>query len=262
MSTPDLPIPEPTPSPGTVSIGRDLPVPDRALAIGAHPDDVEFGAGGTLAKWAAAGCVINHLVCTDGSKGTWDPSADPAQLVATRQVEQRDAATALGSTGEVVFLGWPDGELDSSLRQRWQVSYWIRKLRPTVVLGHDPWKRYRLHPDHRHAGLLTVEGIVSARDPLFFPEQDLPHHRPDALLLWEADEPDHVEDVTDHVDAKLAALRAHTSQFRSTMGVDVDDPTAEEQWGVFADRIRSRLAEWGELGGCTHGEGFKLIDQL
>lgn len=259
MTAPDLPTPSPS---GGPSVSRDLATPASALAIGAHPDDVEFGAGGTLAKWAADGCVINHLVCTDGSKGTWDPTQDPAELIAARQVEQRAAATALGSRGEVVFLGWPDGELDSSLRQRWQVSYWIRKLRPAVVLGHDPWKRYRLHPDHRHAGLLAVEGIVSARDPLFFPEQELEHHRPDALLLWEADEPDHVEDVTAHVDAKLAALRAHVSQFRSTMGVDPDDPGAEDQWQRFADRIRDRLAEWGTVGGCTHGEGFKLMGGL
>lgn len=261
----DLPPPElPTPAPptGDGPVGRDLETPRSALAIGAHPDDVEFGCGATLAKWAAAGCVVHHLVCTDGSKGTWDPTQDPAELVATRQVEQRAAARALGGSGEVVFLGWPDGELDSSLRQRWQVAYWIRRLQPAVVLGHDPWKRYRLHPDHRHAGLLAVEGIVAARDPLFFPEHGVPSHRPDALLLWEADEPDHVEDVTDHVDAKLAALRAHTSQFRSTMGVDPDDPRADAQWQVFADRIDARLAEWGALGGCPKGEGFKLLDRL
>jgi LmbE family N-acetylglucosaminyl deacetylase len=260
VSVPDLP----TPAPPTDDrrVGRDLAAPASALAIGAHPDDVEFGAGATLAKWADAGCVVHHLVCTDGSKGTWDPEQDPAELVATRHVEQRAAARALGATGEVVFLDWPDGELDSSLRQRWQVAYWIRKLRPAVVLGHDPWKRYRLHPDHRHAGLLAVEGIVAARDPLFFPEQGLPHHRPEALLLWEADEPDHVEDVTGHLDAKLTALRAHVSQFRSTMGVDPDDPTADAQWEVFAGRIRERLAEWGRLGGCELGEGFKLIDRL
>lgn len=263
MTVPDLPTPPPPRSAAVpASVGRDLPTPASALAIGAHPDDVEFGAGGTLAKWAADGCVVHHLVCTDGSKGTWDPSQDPAPLVTRRQAEQRDAAAALGAAGEVVFLGWPDGELDSSLRQRWQVAYWMRKLRPAVVLGHDPWKRYRLHPDHRHAGLLAVEGIVAARDPLFFPEQELAHHRPDVLLLWEADEPDHVEDVTTHVDAKLTALRAHVSQFRSTMGVDPNDPTAEAQWERFADRVRDRLTEWGDLGGCTHGEGFKLIDGL
>ena len=260
MTVPDLPTPGPPQHAPVPS--RDLPTPVSALAIGAHPDDIEFGAGGTLAKWAADGCVVNHLVCTDGSKGTWDPDQDPAELVAIRQGEQRDAAAALGSSGEVVFLGWPDGELDSSLRQRWQVSYWIRRLRPAVVLGHDPWKRYRLHPDHRHAGLLAVEAVVSARDPLFFPEQDVAPHRPDALLLWEADEPDHVEDVTDHVDAKLAALRAHVSQFRSTMGVDPGDPAAEQQWHGFAARIRERLAGWGRFGGCELGEGFKLIDRL
>jgi LmbE family N-acetylglucosaminyl deacetylase len=261
MSTPDLPTPAP---PGaSTGVSRDLAVPASALAIGAHPDDVEFGAGATLAKWAAAGCVVHHLVCTDGSKGTWDPGQDPAELVAARQVEQRAAAKALGGTGEIAFLGWPDGELDSSLRQRWQVAYWIRRLRPVVVLGHDPWKRYRLHPDHRHAGLLAVEGIVAARDPLFFPEQELEHHRPDVALLWEADEPDHVEAVdTAHVDAKLAALRAHESQFRSTMGVAIDDPDAEAQWDAFAERIRERLAEWGRFGGCELGEGFKKLDRL
>ena len=262
MAVPDLPTPPPPGDETHPGMGRDLPVPGSALAIGAHPDDVEFGAGGTLAKWAAGGCVVHHLVCTDGSKGTWDPGRDAAELVAERQVEQRDAAKALGATGEVVFLGWPDGELESGLRQRWQVAYWIRRLRPVVVLGHDPWKRYRLHPDHRHAGLLAVEGIVAARDPLFFPEQELDHHRPDALLLWEADDPDHVEDVTDHVEAKLAALRAHRSQFRSTMGVDPDDPTADAQWDDFAARVRRRLGQWGERAGCELGEGFKLLDRL
>lgn len=263
MSTPDLPTPSPPDDGSHADVSRDLPVPTSALAIGAHPDDVEFGAGATLAKWAAEGCVVHHLVCTDGSKGTWDPGQDPAELVATRQGEQRAAAAALGASGEVAFLGWPDGELDSSLRQRWQVAYWIRRLRPAVVLGHDPWKRYRLHPDHRHAGLLAVEGIVAARDPLFFPEQALEHHRPDALLLWEADEPDHVEVVEPaHIDAKLAALRAHESQFVTTMGVHVDDPAAESQWQAFSERIHARLAEWGRFGGCDLAEGFKLIDRL
>ena len=85
----------------------DLPTPARALAIGAHPDDVEFGCGATLAKWAAAGCEVHHLVCTDGSKGSWDPAQDLAELVAQRREEQREAAKALGATGEVVFSTGP-----------------------------------------------------------------------------------------------------------------------------------------------------------
>ncbi len=244
-------------------VGLDLPTPDRALAIGAHPDDVEFGCGATLAKWAAAGCVVDHLVCTDGSKGTWDADQDLAELVVQRRDEQRAAANALGATGEVVFLDWPDGELDSGLRQRWQVAYWIRRLRPAVVLGHDPWKRYRLHPDHRHAGFLAVDGVVAARDPHFFPEQDVVHHRPDALLLFEADEPDHVEQAGERdVERKLAALEAHRSQLVSTMFVDPGSPDADRQLTDFRTRVRDRLAEHGRLAGVPAGEAFKAITRL
>lgn len=238
----------------------DLPIPARALAIGAHPDDIEFGAGGTLAKWAAAGCELLHVVCTDGSKGSWDPDEDLAALVVTRQSEQRDASRALGGKGDVVFLGWPDGELESGIRQRMQVCAAIRRFRPDVVLGHDPWRRYRLHPDHRHAGFLAVDGIVAARDPHFFPEQDLAHHRPTALLLWEADEADHVERVDEFVDAKIAALLRHRSQFRSTMSVD--DPEARDQLEAFRQRVQDRLAEHGRLAGIPSGEAFKAITEL
>jgi LmbE family N-acetylglucosaminyl deacetylase len=236
---------------------RDMPPPTSALAIGAHPDDVEFGCGGTLAKWAAAGCVVHYLICTDGSKGTWDPHADPQRLAALRQEEQRAAARRLGATGEIVFLGHVDGELDSTLVERAEVAAWIRRLRPEVVLGHDPWKRYRLHPDHRHAGLLACEGIVAARDPHFFPDQGLPHHRPSTLLLWEADQPDHVEDVTAWMDRKLVALEAHVSQHESTMGaVDAD------QLAAFRQRIRRRGAELGEPFGMAAAEVFKRIGDL
>jgi LmbE family N-acetylglucosaminyl deacetylase len=235
----------------------DLPTPERALAVGAHPDDIEFGCGGTLAKWAGAGCIINHVVCTDGSKGTWDPKADIAALVVTRQQEQRRAAVTLGGSGDVVFLGWPDGELESGLRQRWELAYWIRKIRPDVVLGHDPWKRYRLHPDHRQAGYLVCDAVVAARDPHFFPEQELTHHRPECLLLWEADEPDHAEDVSTVIDVKLAALEAHRSQFESTMKA-----SDEAELASFRDRIRRRLADNGGLAGFAAAELFKRIADL
>ncbi|MGH9116812.1 MAG: PIG-L deacetylase family protein [Acidimicrobiales bacterium] len=238
----------------------NLPVPERVLAIGAHPDDVEFGCGGTLAKWAAAGSLVNHLICTDGSKGSWDPDDDVAVLVATRRDEQRAAAKALGATGRVVFLDWPDGELESGVRQRWEVAYWIRKLRPTIVLGHDPWRRYRLHPDHRQAGFLACDGVVAARDPHFFPEHESPSWRPTTLLLWEADEVDHVENVTGFIGAKLAALEAHVSQFRSTMGIT--DAESEDERERFRHRVLDRLAGFGRPEGYTYGEGFKRIDDL
>lgn len=247
------------PAVGRVTFSHNLAVPASALAIGAHPDDVEFGAGATLAKWADAGCVVHHLICTDGSKGTWDAAADVVALTAVRRREQREAARRLsdGNAGMVVFLDHVDGELDSDLTTRGEVAGVIRELRPEVVLGHDPWKRYRLHPDHRHAGLLACEGIVAARDPHFYKSQGLAHHRPAALLLWEADEPDHVEDVGDHVGRKLDALEAHASQFESTMrAVDPD------QLETFRTRIRARLAGLGEPFGYAAAEVFKLIKDL
>lgn len=237
----------------------NIETPSSALAIGAHPDDIEFGCGGVLAKWAANGCTIHHLVCTDGSKGTWDPDVDVQGLAKRRQAEQRLAATRLAgaSAGEVRFLGYVDGELTSDLRARGEVARAIRELQPEVVLGHDPWKRYRLHPDHRHAGLLACEGVVAARDPHFFKEQGLDPYRPDLLLLWEAEEPDHVEDVSEAVTVKLSALAAHASQFESTMNA-IDD----EQFAAFEQRIRTRLGDLGSDYEMKAAEVFKAIRDL
>jgi LmbE family N-acetylglucosaminyl deacetylase len=242
----------------TGALHVDLPIPRRALAIGAHPDDIDFGCGGTLAKWAAGGCAVTELVLTDGSKGSWDPTADKPALIARRQVEQRAAASALGAS-EVLFLAHVDGELASGLPERAEVCRVIREVRPDVVLGHDPWKRYRLHPDHRHAGFLAVEGIVAARDPHFFPDQGLAPHRPTCLLLWEADEVDHVEDIEEFIAAKLSALLAHQSQWESTMGIGAE-PTADGR--AFESRIRDRAAEAGAAAGLPLAEAFKRLDRL
>ena len=268
MSVPDS-YALPDPAPGARSASLDLPTPKRALAIGAHPDDVEFGCGGTFAKWADDGCELFHLVLTDGSKGTWDPDVDRAVLVATREREQRGAARVLrGASGgdeNVVFLGWIDGELDSGLRQRWEVAYWIRRFAPDVVLGHDPWRRYRLHPDHRHAGFLTTDGIVAARDPKFFPEQQLAPHRPSHLLLWEAEEPDHVERIDTTIERKLQALLAHESQYETTMRISTTDPdaaTADSQIAELRRALVERAGEAGRLAGVEAGEAFKHIVKL
>ena len=205
----------------------DLPVPASALAIGAHPDDIEFGCGATLAKWAAAGCRLHHLVLTDGSKGSWDPGADLAALVATRQAECRAAADVIdGDPGgspptddRVLFLGAVDGELVDGVDERREVARVIRTVRPAVVVGHDPWRRYRLHPDHRAAGFLTVDALVAARDPHFFAELGLPPHRPEVLLLFEADQPNHVEEARGFEGTKIDALLCHHSQWEPTMGI-------------------------------------------
>lgn len=246
---------------GSIEATVDRVPPRVALAIGAHPDDVEFGAGGTLAKWADAGCIVHHLVCTDGSKGTWDASADTVALVARRQEEQREAARRLAGerAGEVIFLGRVDGELANDLATRTEIVRAIRRLRPDVVLTHDPWKRYRLHPDHRHTGELVCDAIVGARDPHFFKDLGIAPFRPESLLLFEADEPNHAEDVGSGLDRKLDALLAHESQFESTMHARAGD---EAELDAFRRRITDRLAQLGRARGVPFAEVFHRMDDL
>jgi LmbE family N-acetylglucosaminyl deacetylase len=240
-------------------ISTDLDTPSRVLAIGAHPDDIEFGCGATLAKWASQGAEVHLCVLTDGSKGTWNPARDSGELVATRQREQRRAADRLGAT-EVHMLGRTDGELHSDLATRALVCQVIRIARPDILLGHDPWKRYRVHPDHRHAGFLAIEGVVAARDPLFFPEQGLATHRPSYALLFEPDEIDHVEIVdAEHVTARIDALLLHESQYESTMDIAGEAPRQRHR---FIDRQRTECATAGGLVGTGFGEAFKLLVDL
>jgi LmbE family N-acetylglucosaminyl deacetylase len=238
----------------------DLPVPQRALAVGAHPDDVEFGCAATLAKWARARADVQLLVLTDGSKGTWDPAADQRALVDERKREQRAAADVLG-IGEVHFLDLVDGELSGSRAEIGAVCAVLRRVQADVVLGHDPWKRYRLHPDHRHAGNLVVEAIVAARDPHFFPRLGQPH-RPDRLLLFEADVIDHVEHVDETFDAKVGALLAHRSQWRSTLHIEAGTPDEHQQRAAFEQRLRDEAKEAGQLIGGGLCEAFKRIEPL
>ena len=130
------------------------------------------------------------------------------------------------------------------------------------MLGHDPWKRYRLHPDHRASGWLTLDGIVAARDPHFFPELGLDPHRPQAALLFEAEEPNHLE-VADEVSlaARCAALECHESQFETTHFHRLDS-AASDELAAFRDRERSKLSEMGRIGGVPLAEAFHLIDRL
>lgn len=233
-----------------------LPVPARALTIGAHPDDAEFGAGGTLARWAAAGCEVSMLVVTDGSKGTWDPDLSPGELIASRVLEQKNAAAQLGARGELVHLGHVDGELEYSMQLRREICEWIRRLRPDIVLSHDPWRRYMLHPDHRATGWGTIDGVVAARDHLFFPELSLPKHRPEGILLWGADEPDYWEDIRGTFDQKLAALFCHSSQTATSMS---NAETSEEGRAEFINRMSEWAAAQGEAAGLERAESFKLL---
>lgn len=229
--------------------------PRRALTIGAHPDDAEFGAGGTLARWAKEGCELTLLVVTDGSKGSWDPDINPATLSNHRRSEQRRAAGVLGAS-HVVHLDHVDGELEYSSATRRELTRWIRQLQPDVVLSHDPWRRYMLHPDHRVTGWLAVDAVVAARDHLFFPDLGLAKHRPRALLLWSADEPDHHEDIAETFDIKVEALLCHSSQSQTTMGDATTDDQAREQ---FQGQLRDWASREAEETSFSLAESFKLI---
>jgi len=283
----------------TAPVTVDQPVPSSALAIGAHPDDIEFGCGATLAKWAAAGCRVHHLILTDGSKGSWDPNADLGALVATREAECRAAAAVIdgpvsargvvdgdGVSDRVLYLRRVDGELVNEVDERRDVARIIRQLRPSALVGHDPWRRYRLHPDHRAAGFLMLDALVAARDPHFFPELGLEPHRPDSLLLFEADLPNHVEDASGFESQKIEALLCHRSQFASTMGIPGDDqpvgPTGATRgapgagagagpgaghpvvdgYAAFAAKVRHQLMAHGSLADLPSGEAFHRITEL
>ena len=235
--------------------------PAIALAIGAHADDIEFGCGGTLHKWSRAGTDTHLAVLTDGSKGTWNAEDDLETLIKLRKEEQARAAEVLGARA-VHHLGFVDGELESSKTERQALVALIRDVRPDVVLGHDPWKKYRLHPDHRAAGNLTIEAIVAARDPHFFPGEGTPH-RPTSLLLFEAEEKDHYEPIEeDSFNAKLKALLCHKSQWHSTMGIEEGSAREHDQLTAFAELQRKHAEEAGERRNVRLAEGFKLITDL
>jgi LmbE family N-acetylglucosaminyl deacetylase len=236
--------------------GPPLDVPERVLTIGAHPDDAEFGAGATLARWASAGADITMLILTDGSKGSWDPDQDQADLIAMRVREQRAAADVLGAS-HCEHLGFVDGELEYSMDLRLTVATAIRRYRPDVVLSHDPWQRYQFHPDHRATGMAAVDGVVSAREPLALKASGLPAHRPSALLLWSADEPDHAEVVEQKWrDRKVEALFCHSSQGATTMG-DPDESAARRI--EFIERIDAWHTRNGQRLGTEPAEVFKRL---
>jgi LmbE family N-acetylglucosaminyl deacetylase len=242
------------------AISWDLPVPRSALAIGAHPDDIEFGCGGTLAKWAKEGCQVSTVIFTDGSKGSWIPGDDPQALAERREIEARTAASTLTGSTDLTFLRAVDGELRRTQSIFEAVVSAIRRTQCEVILAHDPWKRYRLHPDHREAGWISLDAIVAARDPLYLPDIHLAAHRPTTALLWEADLVDHYETIDSSFESKFASLLCHTSQLGTTMGIA--DPNSPDEIGAFRERLTATHRSIGERTGGGLAEEFKVLTSL
>lgn len=187
----------------------------QILVVAPHPDDAEFGAAGTIARWAREGKDIVYVVCTSGDKGTSDPKMTPARLVKIREKEQRAAARALG-VREVIFLRYPDQGLEDTPGFRKDIVRAIRQFRPDIVATCDPYRRYVSHRDHRIAGQVTLDAVYpTARDLLAFPdlvEQGFLPHKVKEVFLWGAEEPNFHSDITATFEIKIAALCCHKSQ--------------------------------------------------
>lgn len=214
---------------------EEQPKIERVMGIFAHPDDPEFFAGGTLAKWAAEGADVTLVLVTSGDKGSEDLEMTHARLVEIREAEERAAAAALGAK-DVVFLRVPDGEVIHTLDLRRQLTRLIRLKQPDTVVTCDPtafWygAGYINHPDHRAVGDVTMAAVFpTARDRLNFIElerdEGLTTHKVRYLYLSGPAEATHFVDISDHIETKIKALREHVSQIKDM--------------GAMAENIRKR----------------------
>ncbi len=229
--------------------------PKVVLGVAAHPDDLDFGASGTLAAFASQGADVYYLILTDGSKGTEDKTLTPKQLNKMRENEQQAAVKAINGKG-VVFLGYPDGCLEVTMKLKRDIVRVIRKLKPDVVITMDPTVVYSAkrgminHPDHRAAGQATLDAVFPlARDHLSFPElyeQGYKPHKTKTVLLTNFEKHNFIVDISRTFDNKMAALKAHGSQIK--------DMDRVEGW------MREMAKQVGSKQGYELGEGFIRID--
>jgi LmbE family N-acetylglucosaminyl deacetylase len=203
--------------------------PASALVVAAHPDDIEFGCAGTVARWVAEGARVTYALLTNGAAGSSDPKMTRQRLAELREAEQRAAAKVVG-VEDVDFLDYEDGLLEPSLEVREQVVRLIRRRRPEVVVTTDPTTRYYAdryinHPDHRAAGEVTLAAVIPGSDTrLAYPElldEGLEPVKLTGVWLMMGMEPNVVVDIGDYVDRKLESLRCHVSQIG-------DEPSAEQ----------------------------------
>ncbi len=219
--------------------------PVYALVVSPHPDDAEFGAAGTVARWIRESKKVVYVICTDGSKGTSDRSVAPETLAGIREAEQREAARVLG-VEEVVFLRYPDQGLEDTSQFRKDLVRQIRRYRPEVVVTADPYRRYVWHRDHRITGQVVLDAVFPfARDHLAYPdllEEGLEPHKVSELLFWGAEEINYRSNITETVEVKIAALQCHKSQL------------AQFDSGNFMQWLESRHKAMAE------GESFELAE--
>ena len=210
------------------------------MVAAAHPDDPEFGSGGTVAKMIGEGWQAIYVICTKGDKGTSDLNMTSEKLAEIRVREQRNAAAVLG-VNEVVFLGHPDGFLKDEPVFRGELVKLIRKYRPALVITHDPFRKYVWHHDHRVTGLVCMDAVYPcSRDRLFYPEhisEGLMIHKVREVYLTNPEEPNRFIDIGNSFILKMKAISCHVSQ--------VGDHTSD--WEKWVDEQRKPAVD-GQLG--------------
>lgn len=211
---------------------KSVSEPRRVLGIQAHPDDADISSGGTISRWTREGREVYYVSCTSGNRGSNDPAMDPKRLGPLREQEQRRAAERLGVT-EVLFLRHQDGEVEETLAFRHELASAIRELRPHVLLTHDPWARYRVHPDHRAVGFTALAAIVTAGNQMVPGEH--PAWSVEEVYLFHTDQPDHGEDISATLAAKIDAVDEHATQTH------------------FGEAGADRLRQWAERAGARYG---------
>ena len=228
--------------------------PGSVLAVYAHPDDPEIAAGGTLARWAAAGATVWVLITTRGDKGSTDPGAVGADLARVRVEETEAASRLLGFAGHL-HLDYSDGELPDDLDLRAAIVQQVRERRPEVVVCPDPTAvffgdSYFNHRDHRVTGWATLDAIApAAGNPHYFPDQiaaGLAVHHVNAVYLSGTLEPNCWVDIGDSLERKVDALFCHASQLTET-----------GDW--FRQFLRERAEEAGRAAGVPYAEGFRRL---
>ena len=240
------------------SVNRVLADADvtRILVITAHPDDVDFGVAGSVARWTGEGVNVSYCVVTDGDAGGFDEDFPRADVPALRRAEQVDAARVVGVT-DVTFLGYPDGRLETTIALRRDLSRVIRRVRPHRVVCQSPqrlWTRlFASHPDHLAAGEAALCAVYpDSRNPFAHPElaaEGFEAWTVDQVWLMAHESANRYFDVTATVDRKVKALLCHVSQMR--------EPDAMEEW------IRAWTADTAAQGGLPAGalaEAFFAID--
>ncbi len=222
-------------------------IPESALIIVAHPDDVEFSCGGTLARWARAGTRLCYVLCTSGDVGIAEPGMTKARATEIREAEQRAAAEIVGAQ-EVIFLREPDGMLVPTMELRCKLVREIRRFRPEVVVSGDPtivWagNDYINHPDHRAAATAALDATFpAAGQPNLFEEleqEGLKAHKPRKVYVTGWAQNELYVNITETIDIKVAALRAHKSQMR-----DWDPEPSIKEWA--AERAKGKEMEYAE----------------